>query len=267
MSAPDPKYLKNEQYKDSTRLQARARLHADYSRNPYGWFEWQFDFYRDLPTNARILEVGAGAGWLWLKNWQRIPSGWDITLSDFSAGMVEEQRQNLAKIARPFHFAQIDVQAIDYADETFDAVIANHMLYHVPDRPKAIAEMRRVLKSGGTLFTATNGDRHLQEIHQLMARFGFQSNEYLDGFVGVRGYTLESAVEQLHVSFKHVEMHRYDDEILLTEPQPLIDYILSFPIQLTDERLQALKTFIEVELSQRGGQLSITKDMGVLIAR
>src|SRR6185436_17970705 len=130
MSAPDPEYLKHEQYKDSSRLQARARLHADYNRNPYGWFEWMFDLYSGLPDNARILELGAGAGWLWLKTWQRIPNGWDITLSDFSPGMVAEQRSNLAQIPRPFRYEEIDAQTIAYPDASFDAVIANHMLYH-----------------------------------------------------------------------------------------------------------------------------------------
>lgn len=267
MTTPDAEYLKNEQYKDSTRLQARGRLHADYSRNPYNWFEWQFDLYHDLPENARILELGSGPGWLWLKNAHRIPAGWQITLSDFSAGMVAELRENVSGIGHPFQFAEIDIQSIPYEDAAFDAVIANHMLYHVPDRPKAIAEMRRVLKAGGTLFTATNGERHLQEIHQIMAHFGSQPDEYLGGFVSVRGYTLESAVDQLRASFEHVELRRYDDEILLTEPQPLIDYVLSFPIQLSAERVQGLKTFIEAEFSQHGGKLSITKDMGVLIAR
>lgn len=265
MTAPDPEYLKHEQYKDSSRLQARGRLHADYSRNPYGWFEWQFDLYHDLPDNARILELGAGAGWLWLRNWRRIPSGWDITLSDFSAGMVAEQRTNMARIPRPFHFEEIDIQAIAFPDQTFDAVMANNMLYHVPDRPKAIAEMRRILKPSGTVFTATNGEHHLQEVHHLMARFGFQQGEYLGGFVSVKGYTLENAGAQLQAAFEHVELHRYDDAILLTDAQPLIDYILSFPIQLSPERIKALQTFVEAEISHEG-QFSITKDMGVLIA-
>ena len=266
MSTPNPEYLKHEQYKDGSRLQARARLHADYSRNSYGWFEWMFDLYKDIPDNARLIELGAGVGWLWLRNGQRIPIGWDITLSDFSPGMIAEQRKNMAQIPRSFSFEEIDVQAISHLDASFDAVIANHMLYHVPDRPKAIAEMRRVLKPGGTLFTATNGDHHLQEMHQLMARFGFQPSEYLSGFASVKGYTLENAAEQLHASFEHVELHRYDDAILLTDPQPLLDYILSFPIELSPERLASLRMFIEAEVSKTG-QFPITKDMGVLIAR
>ncbi len=266
MTNPDPQYLKNEQYKDSSRLQARARLHADYSSNPYGWFEWMFDLYQDLPENARVLELGAGAGWLWLKNGRRIPSGWQIALSDFSAGMVEELRKNFAPIPRPFEFAEIDIQDIHYPDHTFDAVIANHMLYHVPDRPTAIAEVRRVLKPGGILFTATNGEHHLQEMHRIMARFGFQPEDYLGGFASVKGYTLENATTQLEAAFEQIELHRYDDTIVLTEPKPLVDYILSFPVEFSAERIRALQTFVKAEFND-DGKLMITKDMGVLIAR
>lgn len=265
MIQPDPKYLKNEQYKDASKLQARARLHADYNRNPHGWFEWMFELYR-LPENARILELGAGAGWLWMRNAHRIPEEWDITLSDFSTGMLDEQRRHLVKVPHTFKHEEVDIQAIPYPDGTFDGVIANHMLYHVPDRPKAIAELRRVLKPGGTLYTATNGENHLKEIHQLIRGFGLQPGEWQSGFVAPRGYTLENAPDQLKAQFEHVEMHRYDDEIMISDPQPIVDYILSYPVTLSRERIAALRAFVEAEIVRQGSTLHITKDMGVVIA-
>jgi ubiquinone/menaquinone biosynthesis C-methylase UbiE len=264
MTTIDPKYLKTEQYKDSTKLAARARLHKDYSSNPQGWFQWMFELY-DLPPNARVVELGGGAGWLWLSNARRIPPDWEITVSDFSAGMVEEQRQSLARLRRGFEFREIDVQAIPYEADTFDGVIANNMLYHVPDRVKAIAEMRRVLKPSGTLYTATNGEKHLQEIHQLMHHFGFQPSEWLGGFVDRHSYTLENAAEQLRAQFDHAEIKRYPDTIDLTEAKPLVEYIQSYPIKLSDERIADLRAYIQGEIDKTG-KMSITKDMGVAIA-
>jgi ubiquinone/menaquinone biosynthesis C-methylase UbiE len=265
MTTPDPNYLKNEQYKDSSNLAARARLHANYSRNPYSWFLWQFDLYQ-LPPTARILELGAGAGWLWAANAQRIPAGWDITLSDFSPGMLDEQRKNLADVPHAFAHEEIDAQAIPHPDAAFDAVIANHMLYHVPDRAQAIAEMRRVLKQGGTLYTATNGFAHLQEIHAMMARFGLQPEDWLGGFVDRGAYKLENAAEQLEAQFAQVELRRYDDAIEVDEAAPLVDYVLSFPVRLSEGKIAELRAFIEGEIA-RNGTMKITKDMGVLIAR
>ena len=265
MTTPDPDYLKHDQYKDAARLSARGYLHATYSRNPYGWFKWLFDRYQ-LPPQARILELGAGAGWLWQDNAERIPAGWQITLSDFSPGMLDEQRRTLAQVAHEFSFEEIDAQAIPYPDATFDAVIANHMLYHVPDRPQAIAELRRVLKPGGTLYTATNGERHLQEIHQLLRRFGVESEEWRNGFVTIRGYTLENAPDQLRVQFDQVEVQRYDDAIEISDAEPLVNYVLSFPMQLNDERIANLRALIEADIA-RTGKLEITKDSGVVIAK
>ena len=43
----------------------------------------------------------------------------------------------------------IDIQQIPYPDGSFDTAIANFMLYHVPDLPRAIGEVRRVLRPGG----------------------------------------------------------------------------------------------------------------------
>jgi len=65
--------------------------------------------------------------------------------------MLDEAQQRLANVPSDFAFERIDVQAIPYNDASFDVVIANHMLYHVPDLPKALAEIRRVLRPGGLL--------------------------------------------------------------------------------------------------------------------
>jgi ubiquinone/menaquinone biosynthesis C-methylase UbiE len=49
-------------------------------------------------------------------------------------------------------------------------VIANHILYHVPDQAWALAEMQRVLKPDGVVYLATNGRSHLRELHELEQR-------------------------------------------------------------------------------------------------
>ena len=58
----------------------------------------------------------------------------------------------------------MDAQDIPFEDDTFGCVVANHMLYHVPDLDKGLAEIRRVLKPGGKLYAATNGEAHMLEL-------------------------------------------------------------------------------------------------------
>ena len=157
--ASDQNYLLTQQYHDGSRLTAHSSLHARFRTNDYGWFRWLFD-HLHLPPQSRILELGCGLGWLWTQNMARIPAEWDMTLSDFSQGMLDEARLRLRESSHQFVFAVVDAQAIPHSDENFDAVIANHMLYHVSDRSTALAEIRRVLKPGGHFYASTVGTNY-----------------------------------------------------------------------------------------------------------
>lgn len=199
-SLTDSSHL-DHQYHDSANLDARIALHQRFSTNPYSFYHWYFD-HLDVPANARILEVGAGSGALWKEVAKRIPPGWQITLTDLSSGMLAEAERNLAHI-RPFTFVQADAQEIPFPHETCDAVLANHMLYHVPDRPSALAEFRRVLRPGGHLYAATNGSGHLKELRDLLAEYTEQMP-----MEGGLGFGLNNGADQLAPYFEHIELHR-----------------------------------------------------------
>ena len=92
-----------QQYQTDANLTARIDLHRRFSANPYPWHRWVFD-HLALPADARVLELGCGPADLWRENAGRIPAGWDITLTDFSEGMVAAAQRNLAEIGRTFHF-------------------------------------------------------------------------------------------------------------------------------------------------------------------
>jgi ubiquinone/menaquinone biosynthesis C-methylase UbiE len=258
----DRSYLK-DQYKDASKLNARIRLHARFSTNRYGWHRWVFDQFR-LAPGSRVLELGCGPGLLWAVNLARIPDTWDITLSDFSPGMLQEARQTLSRSQRPVQFQVIDAQAIPFDDASLDAVIANHMLYHVPDRPRALAEIRRVLKPDGVLYASTIGETDLHEIGDLIQRvdatfrWGATTGEF----------SLENGTAQLARQFSSVTLHRYEDALVVTEAQPLIAYILSGQAGrvLVGEKQQRLQALIEQELAARGA-IHISKDSGMFEAR
>lgn len=159
----------------------------------------------------------------------------------------------------------LDAQAIPYRDGCFDAVIANHMLYHVPDRPRAIRELHRVLRPGGRLFAATNGADHLREIAALLRRFlpqvdsGLGSEEDRFGLV--------SGVPQLRACFPEVRAERYDDALVVTESEPVLDFMRSTAARaaLTPPVLQAMRAVIEREIAAQGA-FRVAKESGVLIA-
>jgi len=259
----DRAHLRREQYRDARNLNARVRLHALYSTNVYGWFPWVMD-HIDLPPCCSILELGCGSGDLWRANAARIPQGWRITLSDFSPGMLAQTRQNLAPLSRPFQWAVIDAAAIPLADGAVDAVIANHMLYHVPHRPQALSEIRRVLKPGGRFFASTIGQAHLRELDQLEKRF----DPTIDDITAPssRSFTLEDGAEQLAPWFNDISISRYPDALLVTQVAPLVDYILS-TVKMDQARQASLAQFLAREMEQQGGAIYIRKDSGIFLAR
>ena len=128
----DQEYLLTEQYKDATNLNARIDFHRRFSRNKDGWLPWVFDQLK-IQAGSRILELGCGPGNLWLANIERVPADWDIVLSDFSPGMLQEAEDNLLPTGRAFQFEVVDAQEIPFEEATFDVVIANHILFFVPD--------------------------------------------------------------------------------------------------------------------------------------
>jgi SAM-dependent methyltransferase len=257
-----------EQYKDAANLDARIALHSRFSTAPVNWYRWLFDHFR-LPEGARVLELGCGAARLWRENLERLPEGWQVTLTDASPGMVEEAETHLG--AYPFSFAALGAQQLPFADASFDAVVANHMLYHVPDLSRALAEVRRVLRPGGRLFAATNGEAHMRELNEL-------SHDLVAGGVvqafaqceHVTTFTLESAPALLAPFFAELTLHRPegDPDLYVTEAEPLVAYVLSVTpeaLRADGEKVAALRRRVARALAVTG-ELRITRERGLFEA-
>lgn len=257
----DNEYLTHYQYKDSKNLDVRVAIHKRFSTNPYGWFNWVFDSFAALPENANVLEIGCGTGELWKECASRIPENWALTLTDISDGMLDAAWRNLIRIHRGIKFERVDSQSIPYADKTFDVVIANYMLYHVPDRRETLKEIRRVLKDNGVLFAATAGENHLREIYEWV----FHINGGEQGQFALQ-FTLENGKEQLGEFFPRVELSRYPDSLRVTDVDMLMAYVRSMAsVELSEDELQKLKNKFAESLAQHGA-IHISKDAGLLQA-
>jgi SAM-dependent methyltransferase len=263
-------YLLGRQYKDAGNLNARIELHRRFSQNPRPWARWIFDhLLAALGPDAQILEIGCGPATLWAANLDRLPPGWRVTLSDFSPGMLDSARAAVAVVAKAdqFSFAVADAQTLPFAAESFDAAVANHMLYHVPDRPRALGELRRVLRSGGRLFSATNGHSHLRELDELTE--GYTPVPTAQALANaIMGFTLENGGEQLGAIFADVTLDRHQDELVVTDAAPLMAYVCSLRPERRPEG-ETLARFTQ-EIERRiaaDGAIRIGKDSGLFTAR
>lgn len=264
MSYDDQGYV-SEQYRSASNLGARVALHRRFSTNGYPWQRWVFDGF-DLPAEARVLEVGCGPGNLWAENLDRLPEGWNVTLTDDSSGMIQEARDHLDDERLRFRVA--DAQELPFEGGAFDAVIANHMLYHVPDRERAISEISRVLGPAGVLYASTNGRDHNREMGRML-RVLFPARLDDDYHQAGIGFSLENGTEQLSRRFSSVSCRRREDSLFVTEVRPLVDYLLSGTATHAaghDGDVAGLTKLLELELASRGG-IPVTKDTGMFVAR
>lgn len=102
----------------------------------------ELDAVRDLARDKRVLEAGCGTG-LVMSRLAKVAR--EVHGFDLSAGMVAKAR------ARGFSVALGSVTQVPFRDAAFDFVCSFKVLAHVPDIRKAVAELVRVTRPGGTL--------------------------------------------------------------------------------------------------------------------
>jgi SAM-dependent methyltransferase len=192
MGFDDPEVVR-AQYATERNLRARQALWANVEGENAPIVLW-----RVLSSLGprRVLEVGGGQGELAERLQAEL--GAAVTFVDQSERMVELAR------ARGIADAHVgDVQALPFADASFDTAVAAWMLYHVPAIDQALAELARVLEAGGMLVAVTNSVSHLEELREL---FG----TVMPGFE--RQLNAENGEQLLSRHFAHVE--RTDTEIV-----------------------------------------------------
>ncbi len=250
------------QYVNSSNINARIRLHNEYSKNTQGWFPWIYEQCH-IQENMRILEIGCGNGELWKDHLEDLPNHVHITLMDISEGMIRDVKRILKDDHR-FAYVVGDCQKLDF-QEKFDLIIANHVMFYLDDIPKVLNDCAKLLKENGMMLVSTYGKNHMKEITELVQ--SFNSNIMLSKEALYERFGIENGEEILRQSFSLVELKRYEDAIEVDEVEPLISYILSChgnQNQLLLDHYKEFHTFVSKKVSRGFG---ITKDAGVFICK
>lgn len=152
------------EYADEQRLAARTRVWNEFLEGPSS-FEVAYAAVAEVHPHD-VLEVGAGWGDLAVRI--RDTVGSSVTATDLSPRMTALlSRRNLV-------VARVDARLLPFRDDAFDAVVANSMLYHMPEPTVAVLELARVLRPGGRLVATTFGADHLREVWRLVGDAGVQ---------------------------------------------------------------------------------------------
>ena len=256
-------YLRNVAYKDASRLNARIDFWRRYGSEGSSWNGRLFDLMQ-LPEQARILELGCGPGhlWSWASHSGRISPGWEITLTDLSEGMLADAQKVLGGISDRFNFRLVDAVAIPFEDASFDAVIANHMLYHVSDLERAVGEIARVLKHDGHLYALTNGSAHIKEMIELQRQFALDEDEAAGAGAAHETFTVEAGTDLLRGHFSTVEVNSDQGIVEVDDPAAITAYVASMSIAVS---IDALEDFVRSRIAA-AGFFAVTRSSGLLVA-
>jgi SAM-dependent methyltransferase len=263
------RFLTGSQYADDRHIRSRMAIYA----------------YAETPANPRwrtsaipwdgtqiVADVGCGNGF---DLRQIVPQGRcrHAIGIDLSAGML----RSLADLRQTGSLALIeaDAQHLPLPDQTVDVAMAMHMLYHVPDIPAAVGELRRITKPGGTVLASTNSPAHLAEIDDLLhAAISSQLDRPVRAMPAL-SFTTQTGADVLSREFSSVTLRTVDVQLSIPGAQPVIDYVASMrgpvlarigePLDF-DEVLRDIAVKVERAIKAHGS-FRATSHMGVFTCR
>ncbi|ROO29983.1 class I SAM-dependent methyltransferase [Salinisphaera japonica] len=136
----------------------------------------------------RVLEVGVGTG----LSLTQYAEGVEVVGIDVSPDMLEHARERLSEEQRSrITLTEMDAQAVDYPDDSFDKVVAMYVVSVAPDPKKVVDEMKRVCKPGGELFIVNHFSQKgpmakLERLASPLSKLvGFRPSFPLDDFLAM----------------------------------------------------------------------------------
>jgi hypothetical protein len=123
----------------------------------------------------------------------------------------------------------------------------------------------RALRPAGTAIVATNGMENMRELFNLRRRvFGYAGGSQVS-----HAFALENGQTMLEAAFSQVEVRRYRDVLICTDPADVFGYLASSPPgdNASDIESAALRSVVEEAFDAGGGRFTVTKHMGAFLCR
>lgn len=251
-TADDSAYVR-DQYSDDEKLRVRIETHERYSER-HGFHQWVIGHVAAKP-GQRLLDLGSGPG----SDYHPLLPGVDIVALDTSLGMLAKVRAKRVNA---------DAQALPFADASFDRVMCNHMLYHVPDKVLALGEMRRVARAGGRVTITANLRNSYANLWDMrnaaLAELGLAAQHGTGWWFAAEDVDLVASV------FPDVRVEMWSDALVFPDAEPVLRYLATGPAGIVDEedrrRLFALLRPRINAIVARDGTFRVPKGAGCFIA-
>ena len=229
--------------------------------------QWLFGLIGGIDAlREPIMDVGSGNGTYLLPLQHRRVFGLDL-----SPGMLRGIRE--AGFSGPL--VEADAQTLPVAPACVGTAMANHMLYHVPDREAAVRELRRVVRPGGVLLAITNGTDHMTELVAIRnAAIAELAGRDVQHESAAARFNLDNGAAFLSPSFGSVELHHRRGELVIRAAEPVVRYLASgvgtasaLPEGVGFAQMLAVAERIVRQRIAEEGELRVTTHAGAFVCR
>jgi SAM-dependent methyltransferase len=269
------KFLMQQAFATDAGVVLRKQMHDLYSNPPLDLPKWVLDRIA-WTGQEQVLDIGSGPGVYYEEIAQRIaPEGY--IGGDLSLGMLKAFHEHLG-FAKP-KLGLMDIESLPFAAQSFDVILANHVLEYAPNAQKAVMELHRILRRPkGLLVIATSSEYTMPEFHTLMQRairllrrgMGDDGGELSMSY----SFTLEQGTSLLSRHFPCVARYDIPNAFIFHDAQPVNDYVEScrpfyepkLPNNVKWDDFMTIMSDQVRRLVDHFGELVVTKLTGVIIA-
>lgn len=221
----------------------------------------------------KVLDVGCGYGQYYDKLFERVPGAEYYGVDLFPGVLTSHPGISTGRLAVG------DAVALPYPAGMFDVVMANHMLYHVPDIEAAIREIRRVLTTDGVLMATTHSVQTMPELRVLLRRAIIILTQQPPSAVRAPLHAsdlfgLENGTRMLARHFYSVSRFEIPTTMIFTTLDPFLNYLeamrdlleLYLPADVSWEAVLDVLREQVTQLLHQWGEVPISRLAGVLVA-
>ena len=196
-------HINNEYYTDAER--ASEEYFDEIERRRYATHYHLPELFASMDGGGRrLLEIGCGIG---VDSIQLARRGFEVTAVDLTENALTVARQLRAHRGVSIDFRLGNAEGLDFPDRSFDAVYSFGVLHHTPDIERSVAEVRRVLRPGGTAYVMLyHRDSLVNLVHRAL-RLPYESPTDRKDHCPVVYTFSRGGVRRLFRDFSSVEVH------------------------------------------------------------